>query len=173
MRNNQTPFLLLFISLSGLWIIQACSKDKVASEVDLQLLEFAQTPTGFVWYKNTSTLLDKSSGSGHPEAYLRTRYNTIAASKLDANGKIQAGETFPEGAVIVKELFENTTALRRYAILYKDSANTYADANGWVWGYIDADGTVAESATKKGSSCIGCHTQSGNIDYMLMNKFFP
>jgi hypothetical protein len=83
------------------------------------------------------------------------------------------GSTFPEGSLIVKELNDNSTTLGRYAILYKKSGSADADAKGWVWGYINADGGVAETASKKGSSCTSCHSQADNIDYMLMNKYFP
>ena len=44
---------------------------------------------------------------------------------------------------------------------------------GWVWGYINADESIAAPASEKGSQCISCHSQSDNIDYMLMNKYFP
>ncbi|MFN7294776.1 MAG: cytochrome P460 family protein [Bacteroidota bacterium] len=173
MRNKQKIIVTMFFSLATIWTINSCKKEKEAEGVDKELYEMSKTTSGFMWYKNTSTLLNKSSGSAHPQSLLRTRYNAIAASKLDSNGKIQAGAIFPEGALIVKELHDNSTTLARYAILYKKSGSTDADAKGWVWGYINADGTVVESASKKGSSCISCHSQADNIDYMLMNKYFP
>jgi hypothetical protein len=133
----------------------------------------AKGTSGFTWFKNSSSLLNKSSGSGHPQPFLRTRYNSIASAKLDSTGRIMKGAIFPEGSLIVKELHDNSTTLGRYAILYKKSGSADADAKGWVWGYINADGTVAEVASKKGTSCISCHSQADNIDYMLMNKYFP
>jgi hypothetical protein len=151
--------------------MNSCKKEE--KEIDKELYELAKETSGFVWYKNTSTLLSKSSGSGHPQTSLRTRYNSTAANKLDANGKIIANVTFPEGSLIVKELYENASSLTRYAILYKKSDSPFADAKGWVWGYINADGKVTEAASNKGKACISCHNQSDNIDYMLMNKFFP
>lgn len=172
MRNHLQLILMLFSFLGGVWIINSCKKDKVASEVDQQLYEMAKTTTGFVWYKNSDSLLGKSSGSGHAEPFLRTRYNSIAATQLDANGKVQTGAVFPEGSLIVKELLNNSSTIGRYAILYKKPGSDAADAKGWVWGYIDADGTVNQPASKKGSACISCHSQAENIDYMLMNKFF-
>ena len=39
--------------------------------------------------------------------------------------------------------------------------------------YLEEDGKVILPASDKGSSCISCHSQAGNIDYMLMNKYFP
>lgn len=172
MRNNLQLILMLFSFLGGIWTINSCKKDKVASEVDQQLFEMAKTTTGFVWYKNSDSLLGKSSGSGHAEPFLRTRYNSIAATQLDTNGKVQNNAVFPEGSLIVKELHNNSTTIGRYAILYKNSGSEAADAKGWVWGYIDADGTVNQPASKKGSACINCHSQAENIDYMLMNKYF-
>ena len=80
---------------------------------------------------------------------------------------------FKEESVIVKELFDSDNNLARYAVLFKDTDNEFADAQGWVWGYINSDGTVAETAENRGKACIGCHQQTGSIDYSLMNKFFP
>lgn len=132
----------------------------------------AQSSEGFTWFKNSEALLDKSSGSGHPQAFLRTRYNSIAAQQLGEDGRILPDAVFAEGALIVKELYENSSTLSRYAVLYKSSGNEDADVNGWVWGYINADGNVAVSASEKGAACSGCHSQSESIDNMLMNKFF-
>jgi len=173
MRNKIKTITVLTFCLFSIWIINSCKKEKLAEGTDKELYDLAKTTSGFVWYKNSSSLLDKSAGSGHPQPFLRTRYNSIAAGKLDSNGKIMTGAIFPEGSLIVKELFDNSTTLGRYAILYKKTESADADANGWVWGYINSDGTVAESASKKGKSCISCHSQADNIDYMLMNKYFP
>jgi hypothetical protein len=140
---------------------------------DLLLYEKAKITSNFTWYKNVDSLFKKSSGSGHGQAYFKTRFNAIAASKLTNEGKIQNNALFPEGSLIVKELYADEKSLDLYAILFKDSKNVDADAKGWVWGYIRPGGNVAVSASKKGSSCINCHSQSENIDYVLMNKFYP
>jgi len=153
--------------------LSSCKKDKEAEGIDKQLLDMAQNTTGFTWYKNDGVLLDKSTGSGHNYPLLRTRFDEIATTMLDEDGKIMDSIVFPEGSLIVKELYSDASTLSRYAILYKQSNNANADANGWIWGYINADGTVAVTAEDKGAQCISCHLQEGNIDYMLMNKFFP
>ena len=173
MRNKLKTITVLSFCLVSIWTINSCKKEKEATGTDKELYEMAKATSGFTWFKNSSSLLNKSSGSGHPQPFLRTRYNSVAATKLDSNGKIMTGATFPEGSLIVKELYDNSTTLGRYAILYKKSGSADADAKGWVWGYINADGSVAEAASKKGSSCISCHSQTDNIDYMLMNKYFP
>lgn len=164
---------VLLFCFSGMLALSSCKKDKVENATDTELLEMARETNGFVWFESSDSLLNKSSGSGHPQAFLRTRYNSIAATRLDSNGRIIANAVFPEGSVIVKELCNTSSVLERYAILYKKSDHVYADSRGWVWGYINVDGSVVESASKKGSACSGCHSQTDNIDYMLMNKYFP
>jgi hypothetical protein len=136
------------------------------------LLNMSQETSGFTWYKNSDAWLPKSAGSGHNYTSLRTRYNTTAATQLDGDEKVLANASFPDGSLVVKEL-SSGTSVERYAILYKMSNHEHADANGWVWGYVNADGTVATTAEDKGAICTSCHLQSDNIDYMLMNKFFP
>lgn len=173
MKNKLRTTVILSICFIYVWAINSCKKDKQAKATDEELYEMAKNTSGFTWFKNSGSLLSKSSGSGHPQPFLRTRYNSVAAAKLDSTGKIIIGATFPEGSLIVKELYDNSTTLGRYAILYKKTGNAYSDTKGWVWGYIDSDGGVAEAASKKGSSCVNCHSQSDNIDYMLMNKYFP
>lgn len=173
MKTKLKTIAVLSFFLITILTINSCKKEKQAEGTDKELYEMSKNSNGFVWYKNSSSLLDKSSGSAHPQPFLRTRYNSIAATKLDSNGKVMLDAEFPEGSLIVKELFDNSTTLGRYAILYKKSASPDADAKGWVWGYINSDGAVVESASKKGTSCISCHSQADNIDYMLMNKYFP
>ena len=146
---------------------------KTPDGIDGNLFTLAEETSGFVYYKNSDAFLDKSAGTGHNYPFLKTRFNALAATQLDANKKVLAGAVFPEGSLIVKDLYNSKEKLERYAILYKDSDSEAADGNGWVWGYIDAKGKVAEPALNKGASCIGCHTQPGNIDYTLMNIYFP
>lgn len=171
MKNTiRYTFVILSICMLAL-LCNSCKKE--ATGIDKELFDMAKESSGFVWYKKSDVLLSKSAGSAHPQPYLKTRFNATAAASLDSIGKVRTGASFAEGSLIVKELYDNTSSIGRYAILYKNSGNENADANGWVWGYINADGKVAEAASKKGSSCISCHSQSGSIDYTLMNNYFP
>jgi hypothetical protein len=165
--------IALSIILSSLVVLNSCKGEKADSGIDKELYDMAKSTNGFVWYKNSNSLLDKSNGSGHPQAKLRTRYNATAASQLDSEGKILPNAIFPTGSLIVKELHTISGNLDRYALLWKQPDNEFADENGWVWGYINSNGNVAASAEERGTACINCHSQSDNIDYMLMNKFFP
>jgi hypothetical protein len=168
--------LILLLSLTLIFF--SCKKEEETvynsdTNTDLELYQMAKATTNFSWYKNIDSLFKKSSGSGHGQPFFKTRFNSIAASKLTDEGKVQNNAQFPERSLIVKELYTEGKILDLYAILYKDSKNKDADAKGWVWGYIRPDGNVAVSASKKGSSCINCHSQSESIDYVLMNKFYP
>lgn len=174
MKQNIIYTGILMMGISLLIFVYSCKKDKVpVPATDEILFNMAQSMNGFTWYKKSDTLFARSSGSGHSQPFLRTRFNSTASAKLDSDGKVIPGSIFPEGSLIVKELFADETTLGRYAILYKNPSHQDADSKGWVWGYINADGSVAVPAAEKGASCSGCHSQSENIDYMLMNKSFP
>ena len=164
---------VIYISFCLIVLFSSCTKDKVPDDIDIKLYNMAVKTTGFTWYNLSDINLDKSSGSGHNFPFLRTRFNDVAATQLDVNGKVNDGIIFPEGSLIVKELINQDLDIERYAILYKESSNESADANGWVWGYINSDKTIAATALDKGAACISCHQQTGNIDQVLMNKFFP
>jgi hypothetical protein len=163
------------LAIASVFVLSSCFKnDKTFSKTDYELFKMAEKKEGFVWYKNSEEFLDKSTGTGHSNPLLRTRYNAIAATMLDGNGRIMEGVNFPEGSLIVKELYDADKKLERYAILYKNATSPDADANGWVWGYINSNNTTATAApaSLKGKSCVSCHSQENNIDYMLMNKYF-
>lgn len=153
--------------------IHACKHESNEVRVDTELLERARSNEANVWYAFNDTLLPRSSGSGHSAPYLRTRYNAIAASVLDSTGRVVADTTFPQGSLIVKDLMLDASTLERYAIMLKRTGDPAADPEGWVWGYIFADGEVAVSAIDQGAVCRSCHSQSGHIDRTLMNEFFP
>lgn len=170
MKKKAFLYLTLIISVSI--VLHACKKDEPAKSIDMQLLDMATETSGFTWFKNSDAWLDRSSGSGHHYILLRTRYNGTAATQLDGDGKVVPNASFPDGSLVVKEM-TNGTSVELYAILYKQSDNEFADANGWVWGYLFSNGNVATSAEDKGAICTSCHSQSESIDYMLMNKYFP
>jgi hypothetical protein len=165
--------ILPLVLLSALFLVHACKKDEEAEGIDKELLDLASSTSGFTWYKNNAAFLPKSSASAHSFSYLRTRYNAVASVALDSSGKVLDSTLFPEGSLVVKELSNSIGGLDRYAILLKRTGSPYADAKGWVWGYVNKDKSVAEPASNKGASCSGCHSQTGNIDYMLMNIAHP
>ena len=171
-RISKLSLSLLSI-LSLILIIASCKNDPEESDFEAQLYSMGRQSNGFVWYKNSSEQLNSSSLTGHAEPKQRTRYNTIAASSLDSNYKIIEGTIFQEGSLIVKELYKANGELSTLAMLYKKSGLAETDEDGWVWGYYEANGDVKSAANKKGSSCRGCHSQDGSIDFNLMNLSHP
>jgi len=162
--------LLLLVLLIA---VLSCKKEDVSDQTDNELYAMAKSTSGFTTYKKTNTLLNKSNGSGHSEPFLKTRYNSNGALNLDINGKVIIGSNFADGSLIVKELYSDNTTIAKYAILYKKKGHKNADINGWVWGYLNANGEVLEPSANKGAGCISCHSQADHVDYTLMNKYFP
>lgn len=170
--NTRNP--LAFLALIGaLAALHACKHESVESPTDLELFNRARGPEAAVWYKFSNTLLPRSGGSGHSESLLRTRFNSVAAARLDSLGKVEAGTVFPEGSLIVKELWPDASGLGTYAVMLKRSGDAAADEQGWVWGYIRDNGAVRQTAANRGAACKGCHAGPGNINGTLMNAAFP
>jgi hypothetical protein len=163
----------LLMLISTVNIFNSCSK---VETVDTDNLIFTKmNESGFIDYKFSSLRLAKSSGSGHSASYFITKYNAIAQKNIDANtGKPKGNGSFENGSLIVKDFYDNMTDAKTFsAIMYYDKSNANADANGVLWAYINSNGSARISTTSKGSSCISCHSQSGHVQYGLMNKFFP
>ena len=148
---------------------QTVITDTTTPLTDAKIFETAKITTGYVWYKKSDAYLAKTAKSGHAQPLMRTRYNATAAAQLDANGKVKAATVFPEGSIITKELVKTGNVLDGYAVLWKRKADPNADADGWVWGYVSATGSVNNPITGKGNGCIGCHSIAGHIDRTLMN----
>jgi hypothetical protein len=161
------------LAVTALLAMIACKHEETEDSADAELLELAKDTEDNTWYKESDALLPRSAGSGHAQALLRTRFNSIAATVLDTNGQVLPDTTFPNGSVIVKELFDDASTLAQYAILFKKPSHPYADADGWVWGYVRPNGEVREPSRNKGSACRNCHGQENNIDFTLMNAYFP
>ncbi|MBK9148334.1 MAG: hypothetical protein IPM12_11040 [Flavobacteriales bacterium] len=166
-------FPALIAIAAALAVLHACKHEADASPTDLELLARASGMEADVWYKFSDALLPRTSGSGHAEAFLRTRFNDIAAAHLDTMGKVMEGTMFAEGSLVVKELWPEASGLGTYAVMLKRSGDPAADENGWVWGYIRSNGQVRESVINRGAVCKGCHGGAGNINGTLMNAAYP
>lgn len=161
-------------------VMNSCSSSSSAptttdSLTEAKVFEIAKQSAGFTWYKKSDVLLAKGKKSGHAEVLLRTRFNATAVTMLDGAGKVKADAIFPEGSVVVKELYTNSTTLSGYAVMWKAKNDPNAASSGWVWAYLNTDGTAKGGATitTKGSQCIACHSISGHIDNTLMNVDQP
>lgn len=136
---------------------------KPTPEDELQYTKAINT-TGFTYYQNSTGYLPSSNASGHGEPYFRVRFNQIAYAALADSGRLPAGAVFPEGSIVVKELYDNSNGqLKIVAIMEKSASNTLA-AKGWLWSEYKADGKLIVSVNDKGKACTGCHSTNSR-DY--------
>jgi hypothetical protein len=155
----------LFIPLFSFLAIAGCTKDRTPAGIDAELFSKAQRKEGFAYYNFSTEFLVSTKVGGHKSTYFRTKYNTLAATILDSTGIAIPGSFSPEGSMIVNEMSSIKGEPEKYAIMFKDKNSDYADENGWVWSYLNADNTIIEPASRKGVSCISCHS-SGNSTLM-------
>jgi hypothetical protein len=116
---------------------------------------------GFEYYQGGTTL---QPASASPHGNFKLRFNQEALSSLDGSGELPQGGTFPEGSVIVKEVYVNNV-LNIYAIMKKAPLDANA-ANGWVWSEIGPNGKVQYSIKGKGNGCVSCHDDLPNRDFV-------
>jgi len=159
----------LFSTIAVLLCFTQCKKEEEATGPDKELYDEATASYGFSYYVNTPNITASSMSSAHTP-FMRVRFNSIAQSALDSTGKLPHGSSFPNGSLIVKELYDTQTGpLALYAIMKKDSSDANARAN-WLWAEIEPDMTVLVSVSKKGSGCTGCH--SAGRDYTRIFDLF-
>ena len=152
MKKTAITIGLAFISIL---FIQSCEKDKIEtkdSDVDL----FNKVIQGGYIYYQGGAILNPASPS--PHGNFKLRFNATAFAALDTSGELPAGNSFPTGSVLVKELYNGGT-LTQYAVINKDPANPNA-GSGWVWAEFNTSGTAVFSTANKGDGCISCHSGS-------------
>ena len=103
--------------LTGIMACSGCTHEPDVDPTDTRLLDLARGSDAMIWYAGSSAPLPRSDGSGHQEPFLRTRYNSVAASVLDSGLMVTLDTLFPEGALIVKELMTDASTVDTYAIL--------------------------------------------------------
>ena len=173
MPQKLTTAIVLTCCCALAIVLYSCAK-KAATGTDRDLYNMARDTAGYTWYRHSDSLLPKSANSAHSFPLIKTRFNVDASSRLDpVTGKVKTNAHFPEGSLIVKEMCDKEGKTRIYTTLWKNTQSKDADENGWVWNAVTADGLVEISAVKKGKDCASCHQQEGNLDNVLMNKYFP
>lgn len=172
--NIARPFFLLttmaLTACSNSATGPAPGSDPALAVGDAALQALIAPRSAWTFYKNRPDTLSRASGSGHPEARLRTRYNAFAASQLDATGKVKAGAVFPDSSIIVKDLINGNT-LVTVAVMMKLKKSPQASTAGWVWAEYGPTGGVGYATGNRGGSCAGCH--SAGIDLTRMNDSHP
>lgn len=137
---------------------------------DAQLWPLVNSASHWTYYRHSQALLERGNGSGHPHSHLRTRYNTKAASQLDASGKVLVNPVFPDSSLIIKELINNGI-VEAQAVMFKLRTARNAGPGGWIWAEYTAAGNVTVSSLDGARICSDCH--STGIDFTRMNGSHP
>lgn len=148
MNSKKITLSLFFLTAISLAIF-SCKKKKTNEA----LYEEAKSGS-LTFYKGKDTLWDPKGGS--PHGYFKLKFNQTALNALGTDGKLPAGQTFPDGSVIVKEIYSGGS-VTLYAVMKKDPKSKFA-SNKWVWGEYKPDGNVVIGVNKEGKDCVSCHT---------------
>jgi|APTNR8051073442_1049403.scaffolds.fasta_scaffold36861_2 hypothetical protein len=168
MMNKQTIAVFMLLLVSALLLTQCKEENELTDEV---LFSQSATLKGFTFYKNNASVMASSNQGGHNKPF-RVRFNAIAQAALTDTGKLPVGGLFPEGSMIVKEVYDTTgTQLEVLAVLQKATTNANAGA-GWLWAEYDPDGKVIFSINRKGDGCIACHSVDAR-DKSRLFELFP
>lgn len=152
--------LFYTIVCAGIFFTVSCKEEDkdIISISDSQLILKMQEP-GYVYYTQ-----DTLPANGPHQSFVLVRFNSKASSVLNQNNEIEPGQTFPEGSVIVKEVFDTIGGLLRESTIMLKSKNDKNASGNWVWAMINADNSIAVSVTQKGQGCVECHSATPNRD---------
>jgi hypothetical protein len=149
---------LFFIVIAFSLLFTSCKKDRTISGFDAELFTKAQASDNWTYLNFKQDFSTPPNTTGHKSLFFRTKFNATAANNnFTDKGELIDGATFEDGSMIVNEMCNTIGVIDKYAIMYKDSKNEFADKNGWVWSYVNADNTIIEPASRIGISCIKCH----------------
>ncbi|MFC6491636.1 cytochrome P460 family protein [Ancylobacter dichloromethanicus] len=96
---------------------------------------------------------------------------------------------FPEGAVLVKEVFQAKTdrmttgtvsredRLEGWFVMVKSSTDKFPEnklwGDGWGWSWFDADNPTKTTSTNYRADCQGCHIPAKSTDWIYVRGYPP
>lgn len=148
-------FLITLISL----IIFSCAKKKTTAAI------FDETTNGTLYfYKGKDTIYAPKGTS--PHGYFKLKFNQTAYEALGPDGKLPQGQTFPEGSLIVKEVYNSNNEKTLYAVMKKDRKSKFAN-HKWMWAEYELNGSPKISISREGKDCVDCHLGGSPRDLVL------
>ena len=125
---------------------------------DETLYKWVNSEKDFVYYKNSDAILPTTEDTERAhDNFQRTRFNKIAASVLNSEGKLPKGGVFPDSSVIVKEIYSDKNSqpeILAVMVKLKGAENSNKD---WLWAEYSPKGEVEYSVNKNGKVCVKCH----------------
>jgi hypothetical protein len=160
--------LILLIAIGTVFFV-ACEK-KADAVVQQSLFEQISNAAKYSFYKNDSSVLPSAPQSAH-NAFFRVRFNSIAAAALTESGKLPVNGSFPEGSIIVKDLYNQQNGnIVLYSVLKKESGNANSNT-GWLWAEYDTSGKEIYAIVSKGDGCVNCHSVNSRDKVRLFDLF--
>jgi hypothetical protein len=155
---KRASILLFLITLTSLTIF-SCRKKKTTEAI------FDESTNGALYfYKGKDTIYSPAGTS--PHGNFKLKFNQTAFDALGADGKLPAGQTFPEGSLIVKEVYSSSGEKMLYAIMKKDRKSKFAN-HKWIWAEYELNGDVKVNIAREGKDCVDCHTSGVTRDLTL------
>jgi hypothetical protein len=112
--------------------------------------------------------------------------HTVYASPGAVDGYMKDGH-FPDGAILVKEVFEAATAtmttgtvsreqtLKGWFVMVRDSKNSHPEnklwGDGWGWSWFDASNSKKTTSTDFRSDCLSCHIPAKATDWIYVTGY--
>jgi len=122
----------------------------------------------------------QDQGAGAKEMHI------VYASPGTAEAYRKSGK-FPEGAVLVKEVYGAETApmttgtvshvqtLKGWFVLIKATKNPHPDnklwGDGWAWSWFDADKPQKTTSTDYHTDCLTCHVPAKDTDWIYIQGY--
>jgi cytochrome P460 len=111
----------------------------------------------------------------------------VVYAAQDAIAAYRKDGRFPDGSVLVKEVFEATTAamttgtvshaqkLKGWFVMVKDSKNSHPGnrlwGEGWGWSWFDAANPVKTTSKDFRTDCLGCHIPAKATDWIYVSGY--
>jgi hypothetical protein len=172
----------------------------VGSTVTLMLVNRVASREGVTG----ANVVDANGNLRVPENY-RTRYQPLGSWAIAADsgrsskemhevyaspGAIDAYREsghFPDGTVLVKEVFGTSTTgmttgtvshastLKGWFVMVRDSKNTRRGntlwGDGWGWSWFDADKPLKTTSTNYKTDCQGCHVPAQSTNWIYVDGY--
>lgn len=168
--------LALFFAATGTTLAAGNAVAVVNAHGDLRVPENYRTSYEFLgtW----AVAADQGSGAKQMHSVYTSPGTSAAYRKT---GK------FPEGAVLVKEVFAAATApmstgtvsrsdeLKGWFVMVKDTKNSHPDnklwGDGWAWSWFDAGAPTKTTSTDYKKDCQGCHVPATSTDWIYVQGY--
>ena len=122
------------------------------------------------------------SGTGSKELHV------VYASRGTVNA-YRAGRTFPDGTVLVKEVYATNTGemttgtvshadkLKGWFVMVRDTHNTHPGnrlwGDGWGWSWFDAGNPIKTTTVSYRNECQGCHIPARASNWIYVDGYPP